>query len=174
MHASTVSRNRRITLLALLALGTLLASPLVRAARCTISTSGLSFGVYDPLAGSASTANGSVSLNCRYSGADFLFGFTANVTLSPGLSGSYLARTLRAGAEQLRYNLYIDPSHTSVFGDGSGGTQAVSECFPGLFGGCVGGSGNSPVTIPVYGQMPGSQDVGAGSYADNLVVTVTF
>lgn len=174
MHAGAVSRARRIALLAMLVLGALLAGPQARAARCTISTSGLSFGVYDPLAGSASTANGSVSLNCRYSGADVLFGFTANVTLSPGVSGSYLARTLRAGPDQLRYNLYVDPSHTSVFGDGSGGTQVVNECFPGLFGGCAGGGASSPVTIPVYGEMPGGQDIGPGSYADNLIVTVTF
>ncbi|GAP66689.1 pilus protein [Mizugakiibacter sediminis] len=181
MHARTRSLNRplRYAILAMLAFGALFASPLLRAAQCSISTSGLSFGVYDPLAGYPSTApvtaNGALQLACSYTSiGDLLVGIQAQISLSTGSSGSYAARTLRQGAESLRYNLYVDPALTTVFGDGSGGTQRVAKCFTGFFNNCGGDPANSPVSIPVYGALPGSQDVSPGGYADNIVVTVTF
>lgn len=177
MHADALNRTRRIALLAVLALGALLAGPHALAASCSVSTSGLNFGAYDPLAGTASTANGSVSLNCRFDNIlERIFGpsIQATVALSAGSAGSYVARTLRQGAEQLRYNLYTDATYATVFGDGTGGTSAVPKCFSAAFNPCTGGGATSPVSIPVYGRLPGGQDVGSGSYADSLIVTVAF
>lgn len=177
-HARRAVNRARHLALAALALCALCASPLLHATQCSISTSGLSFGTYDPLAGypasTPTTANGSARLDCRLTGWDVLFGINVSVALSTGSSGSYMARSLRNGAEQLRYNLYTDPTYTEVFGDGSGSTGIAQECFPGIFIGCAGGAASSPATIPVYGRLPGSQDVGPGSYADSLVVTVSF
>jgi spore coat protein U-like protein len=70
---------------------------------------------------------------------------------------------MRSGANVLNYNLFTDPTHLSMWGDGSGGTAIVA------------GSGTGSVTnVPVYGRVPGSQSVPSGSYADDIVITVNF
>jgi spore coat protein U-like protein len=85
------------------------------------------------------------------------------VWLSTGSSGSYAARTLRSGAFELPYNLYLDAARTQVWGDGSAGTFTDSP-----------NPGNVTRTIPVYGRIPPLQDAAAGTYSDTIVVTFVF
>lgn len=127
-------------------------------AACTIqATAGPAFGVYDPLAGTPLDAAGSVTYRCTPR--------KPAVWLSPGSSGTYAARTLRSGANAIRYNLYLDAARTVVWGDGSGGTSVdVANPAP----------GNSTKSIPVYGRIPPQQDAAAGTYSDTIVVTFAF
>jgi len=55
-----------------------------------------------------------------------------------------------------------------VMGNGSAGTYAPSES------GTVTAGQIYQITGYMYGYMPPSQDVPAGSYADSIVVTVTY
>lgn len=120
---------------------------------CTVTTAGISFGAYDPFSAAPLDAAGTLTVDCASA-------FT--LTLSPG-TGSYASRTLGSSAHILNYNLYTDSAHTQVWGDGSSGTSSV------------GGSGSATaVDYPVYGRIPAHQNVGAGSYGDSIVVTISF
>ena len=87
------------------------------------------------------------------------------LALTPG-HGDYAERRMRGpkGAE-LRYNLYVDPGHRHVWGDGvSDGTAVIRGET----------DGGRPTTITVHGRVPGGQRVPPGAYADNLAVSLTF
>jgi spore coat protein U-like protein len=143
---------------------------------CTMSTSGLAFGNYDPTSASAVAANGSISFMCTYTGT----GFTATLTISPGKSGSYTNRTLTFGAQSLNYNIYVNAADTEIFGGGTGsgvtGTYYYYLCYPGGGVVCSGGGGQSGTqyVAPMYGLLPGGQDVSAGTYSDTIIATLTY
>lgn len=143
---------------------------------CTLSTTGLAFGTYSPTSGTAVTANGSINFACTYTGT----GFTADLTISAGNSGSYTARTLKMGTQSLNYNIYVNAADTEIFGGGTGsgeaGTYYYYLCYPGGTVSCSGGGGQSGAqyVAPMYGLLPASQDVSAGTYSDTIVVTLTF
>jgi spore coat protein U-like protein len=134
---------------------------------CTVSATGIAFGNYNPLSpvGDSATGTWSVSCNAIGSGSATVSG---TLTLSTGSSGSYVARTMMSGTHALQYNIYLTPSYTQVMGNGSAGTYAPSES------GTVTAGQIYQITGYMYGYMPPSQDVPAGSYADSIVVTVTY
>ncbi len=153
-------------------------SPSIRAATCSISSTGLAFGSYDPTSSTDVTGTGNGIVNCSYVGlGDFLFGFTVTISLSQGSSGTYATRTLKQGIQSLDYNLYLNPGASgTVFGDGSAGTSSYALCYPGLFASCAGNAGQNgqPFTVPAYGRLPAGQDIAGGSYTDTLIETITF
>ncbi|HEX4153247.1 MAG TPA: spore coat U domain-containing protein [Steroidobacteraceae bacterium] len=120
---------------------------------CSVNTLSVLFGTYDTLSGLNVDAVGNVTVTCT--AAD-----SYSIALSSG-NGSFAARQLQSGAGLLYYNLYTDTSRTSVWGDGSGGTAFVP------------GSGTTG-SFPVYGRIPGRQNVAAGTYGDTITVTLTF
>lgn len=148
------------------------------AADCSISTSAVNFGNYDPVSNVSATANGTVTVTCgSYSFIDVLVGFTVTTKLSTGLGGSYVNRVLKKGADSLSYNLFTDPGYSSVFGDGSSATSTVQICYSGIFAGCGGapsGSSGTPFPVTVYGRIPAGQDVSVGDYSDSITATITF
>ena len=122
---------------------------------CAVSTQGVDFGTYNPLGRQDQDSAGNVAVTCDA-------GIAYSIALSPG-SGIGGARALRSGAHVLNYNLFTDSTHLSIWGDGSGGTSVVA------------GSGTGSMTnVPVYGRVPGAQNVASGSYADDIVITVNF
>ncbi|MCW6530448.1 MULTISPECIES: spore coat U domain-containing protein [Sphingomonas] len=131
---------------------------------CTVSTTNIAFGAYDPTAPTADDVNGNISISCT--GLLALSG-TIDVTLSPGVSGTALARQLRKGSNQLNYNLYTDVARTIVWGDGTGGTSKVTSTVPlGVL--------SFTNSVPVYGRIPARQWVAAGAYTDSVVITITY
>src|SRR5262245_41483625 len=94
-----------------LALVALIALPGVTLADCSLQVIGLTFGSYDPFSGSDTEITGNVSVSCDSSTA-------VQVSLSAGF-GPFAARQLRSGQGALFYNLFTDPSHLSIWGDGS-------------------------------------------------------
>jgi len=139
---------------------------------CTLNTGGMSFGNYDPTSATAVTTMASGSLLCTYTGT----GFTAIITISTGNSGTYANRSMVLGTQSLSYNIYLDPGYTAIFGNGSGNTYDFTVCYPGGTVNCTGVTAQSGVvyTGTVYGLLPARQNVKAGTYTDNLVVTVTY
>jgi spore coat protein U-like protein len=134
---------------------------------CTVAASGIAFGTYNPLnaAGDAAVGSWTVTCNAVGNGSATVAG---TLTLSTGLSGTYANRTMKSGANALRYNIYLTPSYTQVIGDGSAGTYAPSDS------GTVTAGQVYQVTGSMYGYMPPLQDVAPGSYSDSIVVTVTY
>jgi spore coat protein U-like protein len=133
------------------------------ACSCTVTTTGVSFGTYNPLSqvdnGSAGTIRVVCTLILSLAGS-----FT--IDLSTGASGSYSQRTLKKGASTLAYNLFSDSAYSRIWGNGTGGSTQVSQSFSGLF--------VVDRTLTVYGRIPAGQNVSAGAYADTVIVTVTY
>lgn len=88
---------------------------------CTVSASGVAFGNYNPLANANADGTGSVSVTCTGSAT-----VTYTIGASTG-SGAYLARKLVSGSQTLNYNVYVDNTRTTIWGDGSSGTSLLSE-----------------------------------------------
>ena len=165
---------RLLTIVFLLACG--LFSTAAQAASCSVSSTGVAFGSYDPTSNTPVTGNGSVTINCTYTTlGDWFNGFTVTSSLTTG-SGRYANRTLKTSSDALNYNLYLDPGFATVFGNGTAGTGTSAVCYPGFFSGCSGASGQDgqAFTIPVYGRLPGGQDVSSGKYIDTITVTITL
>ena len=148
---------RAIALAALLFV--LSSAPANAVASCTLSSTGVAFGVFS---GSPLTASGTITLFCTGSGTS-----NFNLTLSRGGSGSYSPRAMSNGANSLSYNLYRDSGLTLVWGDGTGVTT-----FP---------TGQIKVSPPpsitmnftVYGSVPAQATPASGSYSDSVIATLT-
>ena len=147
----------RILLLALLAHARVAA-----AVNCRLSVTPFVFGSYLPGDLAPLDVTGQVDLRCSGSAGPFV------VTLAPGGSGTFVQRLMISGPYQLAYNFYLNPARTTVWGDGTGGTGTVngfkSQPAP----------GRQDFVFPVYGRVFPMQNVGAGAYSDNVLVTVIF
>jgi spore coat protein U-like protein len=143
------------------------------AANCTVGASGVSFGIYDPLLGSADDSTGQVSVTCTATFPPIVETVDYTVSLSSGSSGSFSARRMQAGSSRLNYNLYTTSARSAgqIWGDTTGGSANMSGAMTiGFF--------FWPTThtdlLTIYGRIPPGQDVAAGSYTDTIIVTVTF
>lgn len=130
---------------------------------CTISTSPLSFGDYDPTDTHATSdlyGAGVVTTTCT-SGA------SATITLSQGnhagSGGSDAApsRRLADGANTLNYYLYKNSGRTTVWGN-----TTVTGLAPTADG--------TAQDSMVYATIPAGQNVPAGNYSDTVTATVTY
>lgn len=137
------------------------------AVTCSVSTVGVAFGTYNPLATAATTSAGSITVTCTSTNNGST---TINITAAygTGSSGTYATRTLRSGSNVLNYNLYFDAAYTQVRGDGTGGTTAGQATL--TLGRNQTGSANGTL----YGRILAGQDVAPGTYDDTIVVTVTY
>jgi spore coat protein U-like protein len=135
---------------------------------CTVSSGGIAFGIYNPLSGAGLTSTGSLLINCSGSGTGST-SVTVGVSLSTGLSGTYATRKMLSGLNALNYNIFWETTHQNIMGDGTGGSHSGSGGPITVFAG-----GSVQFTGTMYGLIPALQDVAPGSYADVIVVTVTY
>jgi spore coat protein U-like protein len=132
---------------------------------CNVSTTGVAFGNYNPTNGSPTDATGNVHVFCTVLLVSVLS--QTNISLSKGDSGSFTPRKMSSGANQLNYNLYKEASHTTVWGDGTGGTGIFTDNVT------IAVLGTS-IDHTIYGRIPAGQYVPAGSYTDTITITVEF
>ena len=135
------------------------------ALQCSVSATPLAFGTYDPVSGPAAQSSGTLTVSCS-NGPNASY----TIALNTGLSGSYFPRQMASGADRLPYQLFTDPAHTLVWGDGSAGTSTLSDRM------VIPPPRSRPVTrnYTIYGQIPGRLPVSPGSYTDVVTVTVTY
>jgi spore coat protein U-like protein len=134
------------------------------AATCNVSTSGVAFGNYDPISAQNRDTTGTISVTCSGVVADNV---NYSISLTPG-GGNYANRTQSAGTATINYNLYVDVGRMIVLGDGTSGTEVVSDSYV---------LSASPTTrqYTVYGRIPGGQTQAVvGAYCDSLLVTLTY
>jgi spore coat protein U domain-containing protein, fimbrial subunit CupE1/2/3/6 len=129
------------------------AIPVACPAGCSVTTSGINFGDYDVFSILDDDITGTINVSCQSA-------TSYSISLSTG-SGTYAARVMTSAGNILNYNLYLDPTRLTVWGDGSAGTGTVS------------GSGTAS-SNPVFGRIPARQNVYVGTYTDVVTVTVTF
>jgi spore coat protein U-like protein len=75
-----------------------------------------------------------------------------------------------ASGDTLQYNLFKDAAFTTIFGDGTVGTQTVGGTGQGM-------AIASAQSVTVYGSLPdnaNNQAQPAGSYSDLITVTVSY
>ena len=125
---------------------------------CTIETRPLSFGNYDPEANAAVDAVAQVIYTCNNQAKKI------RIDMAQGTSNSF-DRSMSNGGYNLDYNIYLDSTHRTVWGDGVLGTDVYYENNP---------PNGTPVVVPAYGRIPARQDPEPGQYVDSVTVRVLF
>jgi spore coat protein U domain-containing protein, fimbrial subunit CupE1/2/3/6 len=129
---------------------------------CTISTTAISFGAYDPTVSNLSApldATGSVTITCT-KGASTTIGLNAG---AHGTNATGTTRAMSSGSGYLSYELYQDTGRATVWDNSTG-----------LFTPPVAPS-KDPRTFTMYGRIPAGQDVPASTtYTDTVTATVNF
>ncbi|MFZ3081450.1 spore coat U domain-containing protein [Rhodoferax ferrireducens] len=134
-------------------------------ATCSVTTSAVAFGTYDPTSASPKDATGSATVTCT-SGTTYSIALDAGAHEStPGDAST--RRMLANTADYLPYTLYLDSGHTTIWGDGANGTSVNPSS------GTFTGDGTDQ-SYSVYGRIAAGQYVAAGSYSDAVVTTVTY
>ena len=126
---------------------------------CTITTTAVSFGVYDPFGLGPNDSTGRVTYRCGRRDRNI------TIMLATGASGTFNPRTMFVGVEGLTYNLYRNAARSRIWGDGSGGTRFYRRRNP---------PNNRNVVLTVYARIPANQDVSAGTYTDSVPVVINF
>jgi len=129
------------------------------ASNCLVSTAstGLGFGVYDPLAADDNVASTTFKVKCSKNA-----GYT--IGLSKGGGAAEDARKMAlSGQLAMNYAIYSDSNRTTNWGATAGTAGGI-------------GSGlDTENTVTVYGKIPKNQyDVGVGAYADTVIATVSY
>jgi len=136
------------------------------AANCALSVTPLAFGKYVPSANSPSDFTATITLTCTASGTTPV---PIHGTISLTGAGGPPGRQLAAGTHHLRYQLYVDPARTALWGDGSGGggTTTIS--------GVVGLATPLRQVLTVYGRILARQsDALVGNYTDQITAVLTY
>lgn len=146
----------------------LLVASVQAAGTCTISATGPAFGLYNPLNAAPTTANGSVTGSCTWTGGGSTT-FNLVSSYNGGNSGAPANRYMLSGVNRLYYNLYYDAAFTQIRGDGTGGTQTGGATI-------TVSNANRTVTTTstIYGRIPAAQNASPGNYSDSVTVTITF
>lgn len=116
---------------------------------CSATATNLAFGTY---ANVTIDATSTVSVTCTSGG-------TYTVGLSNGANYSAPNRRMTNGSAFLNFELYSDAGRTVVWND----TATVAGT----------GSGSAQ-DLTVYGRLPGTQGLIAGSYTETITATVTY
>jgi spore coat protein U-like protein len=129
-------------------------------AQCTVSTTPLGFGAYDPLTANAAApkdATGVVDVFCSTGTA-----VTVSLDLGSWASGS-TRRMQGSVADYLTYEIYLDAARTIIWNavNTNSGTS-TSNAIP-INGGFI-----------AYGRIFAGQSVNVGNYSDSILVTVNY
>ena len=145
----------------ILALCLILSTTISEAAvSCSISSPGLFFGAINPLSSAEVSSIGAINLNCTGGPV------TYTIKLSQG-NGSMMQRVMKSGTNNLKYNLYTSNSYSTVLGDGTVGSLAISGSS---------GTNTMAASYSVYGKISniGLSSTVTGAYKDNISVTIIY
>ncbi len=126
---------------------------------CIVSTTAINIGSIDAIGALPRDSTGGISVTCT-NGAGWSAAADAGQTTgaTPG------ARQMLSGANALDYALYSDAARTVLWGDGTAGTEAITDI----------GNGAAQDKIIYASVLPGQTTARAGAYADQINVTVTY
>jgi spore coat protein U-like protein len=130
---------------------------------CTITSTTLAFGAYDPISANATVAldaAGSVDVACTK-------GAAPTIGLNVGNNSANASGTTRAMSDgsggYLSYEIYQNSGRTAVWGN-SGADLLTTVPAP----------SKAARSFPTYGRIPAGQDAASGSYTDTVTATVNF
>ena len=127
---------------------------------CTVSGTTLNFGsALNPVSGGAVTATSTLTLQCT---ATTPYSVALNAGANAGGGSNFADRVLKSGANTVPYQLYLDASHTTIWGNGVG-----SAVYSGN------GTGD-PQLVTIHGRLPSLTGAAPGVYVDTVTVTVSY
>lgn len=130
----------------------------VASANCLFNVSNLDFGNYhSPYQQADVLSSSPIGVMCDNLSA----GNTLTIKMYQGQSSSF-NRYLSNGKDNLYYNLYLDSSRTTVWGDGSNGTSVYNATI------------GQNTTIMVFSSVYKNQNISPGMYQDNIVFEMNF
>lgn len=140
-------------------------------ANCTVSTTPVAFGAYDPIGvNQASNLNvsGSVTITCVKGTAP-----TVGLGLGANASGSIRRMKDATSGDFLTYELYKPPNTTPGTACSYPGTTVWGTAGANLFSATSAPNKNAR-SYNVCGTVPAGQDPSVGTYTDTVVATVSF
>ena len=121
----------------------------VQAACSVVTVTNVAFGIYDPTSAANNDAGqGNMSFSC-----------TKGTAYKTYITGT---RSMAGGGDTLNFLLFTDSGRSTSF------PSASASGTPGT------AADSSAISIPVYGRIPGSQNVGVASYTATLVAVVEY
>lgn len=144
-------------------------------AACTVSSTGMSFGAYQPLTFSGAMVStdalstGDIAITCSAQPAPVGF----KLSLGPSTAGAGDRISMRYlensnGGEHMAFNIYTDPGRTAVWGNDITGTL-ISGAIP------IVTSGSHTQTVTVYGKIPARQNsLKSGTFTGTMTMTMTY
>jgi spore coat protein U-like protein len=127
---------------------------------CAIETRPLSFGNFDPEADANVDAVAQVIYTCNNQAKKI------RIEMTTGTGNQFTPRTMWAGpTDSLDYNIYLDATRQTIWGQGLYGTDVYLEGNP---------PNGTPVIVPAYGRIFARQSPAVGQYLDVLTVRVLF
>jgi spore coat protein U-like protein len=135
-------------------------------ASCTIATTAIAFGNYDPVVANLTTpvdSNGTVTVACTQ-GAVTSLGMNQGVNPTGTSTAAAPVRQMAAGAvNRMRYDLYQDAARNTAWGDfGTAGASTYTAAT------------KNATTLNIYGRIPSGQDAVVGAYTDTVTATISF
>jgi spore coat protein U-like protein len=130
---------------------------------CTISTSPISFGNYDPTSTTAVLAQGNVSAKCT-KGTPVTVALDQGLNKTGGSTAAAPARQMANGANLLPYDIYTASGGTTEWGNTTA-SEPVNQTSISV---------NTPLVFTTYGSLPAGTDVPAGNYTDTVTATLVF
>lgn len=133
--------------------------------RCSLSTTGLTFGSFDPIEQSPDDSTGIITVTCSVPEGKMSASY--QIQLTAGSSNNFTTRTMKSNDNVLNYNLYTDGSMSSVWGNNTGNSQAINDSY---------NTSTPSITknYTVYGRIFSPQSVAAGSYHDLITVVLVY
>ncbi len=143
-----------------------------QAQACAVAATPLAFGAYVSPGGARVDSQASVTVTCTPAYLLLACNVSYTLSLSHGTVGTPGNRQMAAGAGRLGYGLFNDAARTSPWGDGGAGGPGV--------GGTISTSLLHLVCLPgqrnhtIHARIPAGQIVPAGSYGDQVLLTITY
>jgi spore coat protein U-like protein len=129
------------------------------AKNCSITTTAVAFGAYDPVVANATApldGTGSVVVTCTK-------GAGTRIDLGLGANVSGTTRRMAGGTDFLTYQLYQNTGRTTEWGPGAAAGLTIPVA-----------PSRAARTFTVFGRVAAGQDVAAASYNDTVVATINF
>ncbi|MFT5644626.1 MAG: spore coat protein U-like protein [Janthinobacterium sp.] len=153
-------------------LATLIVTPLaaLAAGSCTVASSALAFGAYQPLAmfgklnSDAKNSSTTLSVTCSGAAGSYAIGIgPGNPGAGDGISTRYMNNS--SGGDPMLFNIYTDATYMTVWGNGNTGAL-VTRPVP---------ANNGTDAVTAYGRIAGGQHtLKPGNYFATMTVTITY
>lgn len=131
---------------------------------CSIDADTLAFGVYRPLESQHVDSLTRIQVTCEGEVGDEVI---YRIRLNEGNGGSFQPRAMVQGPNKLQFNVFKNSARSQVWGDGSAGTEVISDTVT------LQGEGELVTREHVaFARLFARQSVPIGSYGDVIQITL--